>query len=85
MSGTDLGDTLVLTRVSPAALSIHLSAAYERSLECRLAVKWRVESDYGVLNSDPRLAHQPVVKAINSVAMGRAGRGMARAFVCNAV
>jgi hypothetical protein len=82
---TDLGDTLVLTRVSPAALDVHLSAAYGRALERRLAAKWRAETDYGVLQSDLRLAHEPVARAINSAEAGRIGRGAARAFACNAV
>jgi hypothetical protein len=82
---TDLGDKLVLTRVSPAALEVHLSAAYGRVLERRLAAKWRAATDYGVLQTDLRLAHEPVARAINSAKAGRIGRGAARAFACNAV
>jgi hypothetical protein len=37
---TDLGDTLVLTRTSPAAVELQLSAAYGRKLERDLAMKW---------------------------------------------
>jgi hypothetical protein len=81
----DLGDTLILTRISPAALDGHLSAAYGRTLERRLAAKWRAATDYGILQSDLRLAHEPVARAINSAKAGRIGRGAARAFACNAV
>ena len=82
---TDLGDSLVLTRVSPAALDVHLSAAYGRVLERKLAARWRAVTDYGVLQTDLRLAHEPVARAINSAKAGRIGRGAARAFACNAV
>ena len=82
---TDLGDTLTLTRVSPAALRVQLAAAYGRCLERKLATKWRVASDYGVLQRDLRLAHEPVVRAIKSAKAGKVGRGVARAFACNAV
>ena len=82
---TDLGDALTLTRISPAALDVQLAAAYGRVLERKLAAKWGAVSDYGVLQSDLRLAHEPVARALNSVRAGRIGRGAARAFACNAV
>jgi hypothetical protein len=82
---TDLGDTLMLTRLSPAALDIQLSAAYGRVLERRLAVKLGVVSDYGILQTDLRVAYEPVVRALESAKAGRIGRGVARAFACNAV
>ena len=75
----------MLTRLSPAALDIQFIAAYGRALERRLAIKWNVVSDYGVLQSDLRLAHEPVVRAIASARVSRASRGAARAFACNAV
>lgn len=68
---TDLGDTLLLTRVSHAALDVHLSAADGRVLERRLAAKWRAVTDYGVLQTDLRLAHEPVARGINSAKAGR--------------
>ena len=42
---TDLGDTLVLTRLAFAALDIQLTAAYGRASERRLAVMWGAISD----------------------------------------
>ena len=71
--------------MSPTALNIQLSAAYGRALERRLAIKCHAVSDYGVLQHDLRLAHEPVARAINSARAGRIGRGAARAFACNAV
>ena len=82
---TDLGDSLPLTRVSPAALRVQLAAAYGRHLERKLAAKWRVTSDDGDMQQGLRLAHEPVVRAIKSAKVGKVGRGAERAFACNAV
>ena len=82
---TDLGDTLVRTRVSPARFEVHLAAAYARSLERRIATKWRAASDIAFMQFDHRLAHEPAARAIASAKVGRVGRGVARVFVCNAV
>ncbi len=62
-----------------------MAAGYARSVERRLAVKWGAESVIGHLQSDLRLAHEPVVRAFGSAKVGRACRGAARAFVCNGI
>jgi hypothetical protein len=54
---TDLGDTLLLTRTSPAGLEVFFGAAYARALERRIAGRWKAVSDLSAACSLIPLAH----------------------------
>ena len=82
---TDLLVWLVLIRVSLAAVGAHMAAAHGKVLRRRFARKWGAKSDIELLYLDLRLAHEPVVRAIESAKAGRVWRVVAQAFACNAV
>ena len=72
---TDLGDTVVLTMTSSAALGVVLSAAYSRALERVIAAKLRAATDYGVPKAGLRLAFEHVARVIVSTMLAASGKG----------
>ena len=81
---TDLGATFTLTEVSPKRVELEAIAAVVRSLERRLAARWRPAAA-AVTDGDARqrLASGPVKRFLAKVPA--AARGLVAAAVCNAL
>jgi hypothetical protein len=81
---SDLDDTIVLTRHSPAEVTLALRAACKRQLERALAEKWRAASDCGHTKA-LRLAHEPICKLLRSSKVLPESKAVIKAVACNAI